>query len=583
MIPFIKKVLAFCGKYAGRIRAAFLFSFIKSVCFNAPIIIAYFMLDSYLKQTLTADTCLILAGAVAGCLILEIVCTHIANVLQAGTGYLVLADKRLELGKHLRRLPMGYFTEGNIGRISSVLATDMVFLEENGMTVLADIMSYLFSEVIMVIMLFVMNVWLGVAAVVFIAAAQIIKKLMKKSTIEDSVIQREQSENLTNSVLAFAEGIGTIKSYNLLGEKSKELTDNFDRSCKTSIDFEMHQSSWNYWLHSLYGVASGIVLLTALWLHSTGAIDTMFVAGLMLFVFGLFQPLKSYNGDAPRLTIMTSCIDRINELLDEKELPDNGTSHIPESGTAPEIEFRGVSFGYGEKEVLHDISFAEPRNAMYALVGPSGGGKSTTANLLARFWDVNNGQILVRGTDIREIPLGELMNNISMVFQEVYLFKDTIYNNIAMGRPDATKEEVVEAAKKARCYEFISGLPDGFETMVGEGGANLSGGERQRISIARCILKDAPIVILDEATANVDADNESYIQGAISELCRGKTLLVIAHRLNTIAGADRIFVISDGRIAEQGTHSELLANGGIYTRFISARSSGTGWNRRMSV
>ena len=216
---------------------------------------------------------------------------------------------------------------------------------------------------------------------------------------------------------------------------------------------------------------------------------------------------------------------------------------------------------------------------MLALVGPSGGGKSTVANLLSRFWDVKQGQVLVRGRDIRDIPLSDLMDQISMVFQRVYLFQDTVYNNIAMGRTDATREEVYEAARKARCYDFIMELPDGFDTVIGEGGASLSGGERQRISIARCILKDAPIVILDEATASVDADNESYIQEAITQLCRGKTLLVIAHRLNTIRHADEILVIDQGRIVQAGDHDKLMAGEGIYRRFINARSTPTGWCR----
>ena len=214
---------------------------------------------------------------------------------------------------------------------------------------------------------------------------------------------------------------------------------------------------------------------------------------------------------------------------------------------------------------------------MVALVGPSGGGKSTIASLLTRFWDVKEGSILLRGKDIRKIPLATLMDNISMVFQRVYLFQDTIYYNIALGRPDATKEEVIEAAKKARCYDFIMELPKGFDTVIGEGGASLSGGQAQRLSIARCILKDSPIVILDEATASVDADNESYIQAAISELCKGKTLLVIAHRLNTIMGADKIMVIKDGMIAETGNHSTLMKKQGIYHSMVTKRAVSTGW------
>ncbi len=260
-------------------------------------------------------------------------------------------------------------------------------------------------------------------------------------------------------------------------------------------------------------------------------------------------------------------------------MDNSGIGRIPDSVNGAEIEFKNVSFGYDEREVLKNVSFTVPKDSMTALVGPSGSGKSTIANLLPLFWDVQKGEVLLRGADVRTVPLAELMDKISMVFQRVYLFQDTVYNNIAIGRMDATREEVEEAAKKARCYDFIMALPDGFETVIGEGGASLSGGEQQRISIARCILKDAPIVILDEATASVDADNESHIQAAISELVRGKTLMVIAHRLNTIQSADQILVIEDGEIAERGTHVELMEANGLYHTMVTKRSEIKGFAR----
>ena len=301
-----------------------------------------------------------------------------------------------------------------------------------------------------------------------------------------------------------------------------------------------------------------------------------FYIGMLLFLFDLFVPMKSFYGQIARLTVMNSCMDRIESLFAEKELDDSG-AEILKNISAPEIEYRNVTFAYDKKDILKDISFRADKGTMTALVGPSGGGKSTIASLLPRFWDVKSGEILLRGTDIRRIPLAALMDNISMVFQRVYLFQDTVYNNIALGRPNASREEVIEAAKKARCYDFIMELPDGFDTVIGEGGASLSGGQAQRLSIARCILKNSPIVILDEATASVDADNESYIQQAISELCKGKTLFVIAHRLNTIVGADNIMVIKDGKIAESGNHESLMKNNGIYHSMVTKRAVSTGW------
>ena len=330
----------------------------------------------------------------------------------------------------------------------------------------------------------------------------------------------------------------------------------------------------------LYGIGIAAIFGLSIVLEQRGALPLAYVLGVLLFVFDLFGPLKALYGEASRLTVMNAALDRIEAVLNEPELPDTGKQHLPAQAQPgqPEVQFNDVVFAYQDKEVLHHISFAMKKDSMTALVGPSGSGKSTIANLLARLWDVKSGSIIIRGMDIRNVPLAELMEQISMVFQRVYLFQDTIYNNISIGKPDATEEEVYAAAKKARCYDFIMALPDGFQTVVGEGGATLSGGEKQRISIARCILKDAPIIILDEATASVDTDNESYIQEAISELVKGKTLLVIAHRLNTIQNADQILVIDNGQIAQQGTHEELLKQPGIYQEFVNIRKNAAGWS-----
>ncbi|MBE7004675.1 MAG: ABC transporter ATP-binding protein, partial [Ruminococcaceae bacterium] len=360
--------------------------------------------------------------------------------------------------------------------------------------------------------------------------------------------------------------------YNLLGEKSKELTESFAVNCEKNLRFERDYAPWSVAINASYGVGSAAMLGLSWLLYQDGTLTLSMFIGMLLFVFELFAPLKAFYSQVARLTVMNACLDRIEAIFGEPELDNGGTASVPERGEGAEIEFRDVSFGYNEREVLRDVSFSVPKDSMTALVGPSGSGKSTIANLLPRFWDVRKGQVLLRGRNVRDVPLAALMDNISMVFQRVYLFQDTVYNNIAIGRTDATREEVEEAARKARCYDFIMALPDGFDTVIGEGGASLSGGEQQRISIARCILKDAPIVILDEATASVDADNESHIQAAISELVRGKTLLVIAHRLGTIERADQILVVEGGRIVERGTHEELMATKGLYRDMVAKRS-----------
>ena len=535
MIALMKRLLSVSGEYKGRIQLAFLFSFLKSLLSKAPLMLGFAALAAFYDGVMTPARCLQLAAAMVLCVLLQILFQHTADRLQSAAGFMVFSDMRMDLGAHLRKMPMGYFTEGNIGKISSVLSTDMVFIEENCMTVLADMMSYIFAEAIMLLFLLFFDVRIGLAAAAVILAVLVIARGMKKEAEEDSHFRMEQSENLTEAVLDFVEGIGIIKTYNLLGEKSRELTDNFAESCRVSLQFEQRHAPYQRWLNMAYGLGAALIAGISMYLYREGQLDAAYVVGIMLFLFDLFGPLKALYGNATRLTVMNSCLDRIEEVFAETELPDDGREAIPEISDLPkdtglpkdanlpedanppkntglpEVQFRGVSFAYGEKEVLHDISFDLQANTMTALVGPSGGGKSTIASLLARFWDVKSGQILIRGKDLRQVKLSDLMDHISMVFQRVYLFQDTIYNNISMGRPDASREEVIEAAKKARCYDFIMALPEGFDTIVGEGGETLSGGEKQRISIARCILKDAPLVILDEATASVDADNESYI------------------------------------------------------------------------
>lgn len=579
MFALFSRILKLSGKYKSRIQGAFVCAFIESILAKMPIFLAFLVLSGFYQKTLTGADCLYIGLGLAAVVVVQAIVHYLCDRLQSAAGYMIFTDKRMELGGHLRKLPMGYFTSGNIGKISSVLSTDMVFIEEAAMSTLGNMMSYMLSAFILLVFMFFLDWRLGLIAAIVTLLASLVAKGMNKVSLKEAAGRQNQSEHLTDAVLSFAEGIGVIKSYNLIGEKSEELTENFRRSRDTSTEFERKMTPWTRGLNILYAFGIAAIFALSVWLEQSGVLSLPYLLGVLLFVFDLFGPLKALYGEASRLTVMNAALDRIEEVLNESELPDKGTQHISKANpNYPEVCFDHVAFAYQDKEVLHNINFSMKKNTMTALVGPSGGGKSTIANLLARLWDVKSGKVMVRGTDIRNVPLSELMSQISMVFQRVYLFQDTIYNNISMGKPDATEQEVYEAAKKARCYDFIMALPEGFQTVVGEGGATLSGGEKQRISIARCILKDAPIVILDEATASVDTDNESYIQEAISELVKGKTLRVIAHRLNTIREANQILVISDGRISEQGTHDELMAKAGIYQDFVNIREKSSGWS-----
>ena len=575
MLKILHRIVCMTGKYSSRIRASYLTSFIKGIMMKAPLIFSFFAISLFMKGQMNEKICLYLGIGLVICIAVEAVFEHITNVLQSATGYEVFADMRMRLGDHLRNLPMGYFTEGNMGKISTVLCTDMVFIEECCMGVLSELVTFMISQGLMTLMMFVMDIRLGVAACLVIIAFFIVGNCMMKTTLAHSKTKQEGSESLTEEVLAFAEGIGIIKSFNMLGEKSKSLSAEFDKSCRESIDFEKSYGPWARALYLTYGIGTSFMLAVAGLLYTKGEMASDYMVGMVLFLFDLFISIESYYGQITRLTVTAASLDRIEEVFEAEELHDFADIALSKDagGNDSLVEYSDVSFGYTGKNLLNHISFTMKKGEMTALVGPSGGGKSTIASLLARFWDIKEGTIKVDGKDIKNVSLGSLMDKISMVFQRVYLFKDTIYNNIVIGRPDATREEVIEAAKKARCYDFIMSFPEGFDTVIGEGGASLSGGEKQRLSIARCILKDSPIVILDEATASVDADNERAIQEAISELCKNKTLLVIAHRLKTIRDADQILVISDGKIIERGNHEKLMEKDGVYAHMVSVQAS----------
>ena len=576
MFALISRMLRLSGRYKKRIQLAFVCAFVEQILSKMPIFFAFLVLAGFASGTMSGARCLAVGAILVCVVVLQAVVHYASDRLQSAAGYMIFADQRIALADHLRRLPMGYFTAGNIGKISSVLSSDMVFVEEVAMSTIANMMSYLLSAGVLMVFMFWLDWRLGLIALAVTLLANVVARRMNAVSLKEAAARQEQGERLTDAVLSFVEGIGVIKSYNLLGAQSAALTENFARSRDVNASFERRMTPWTTGLSILYGAGIAAIFGLAVYLEQTGALSLAYLLGVLLFVFDLFGPLKALYGEATRLTVMDAALDRTCDVLVETELPDTGTAHLPETTAGDEIVFEDVSFSYdGKNDVLHDISFAMPPRTMTALVGPSGGGKSTIANLLARFWDVGTGCVKIRGVDIRDVPLAELMDQISMVFQRVYLFQDTIYNNIAMGRPDASEKEIIQAAKKARCYDFVTALPDGFQTIVGEGGATLSGGERQRIAIARCILKDAPIVILDEATASVDVDNERYIQEAISELVRGKTLLVIAHRLHTIRDADQILVVAGGRIAQRGDHASLSDQPGIYQDFVQKRSGGS--------
>ncbi|MCR5638060.1 MAG: ABC transporter ATP-binding protein/permease [Lachnospiraceae bacterium] len=571
MIKMLHRILKFCdAKNARNIRIAYIFSFLKSFLRNAPVMVAVLLIRELMEDKCDVIMCCMMAGLLFAMLVLSSVFQHIADRFQSASGYKVFAEKRKEFAAHLRRLPMGYFTAGNIGKISSILSEDMVFIEENSMNVIAVVVGNIFSQLMITVFMFVLSPYLGVVMIVAEIIILCVAVPMNNESLRNSAARQQSVEELSGAVIEYAEGLGVSKSFGMTGESVESLRAGFAKSRDANLTFEREHTPWERALEVLYALGSGAVLAVAVWLTEKSSMDNASFIGVMLFLLNLFTPLKSIFQLGSRFTIMVDCLNRLEKVFAEKELSMDGTSE-PIKNAEHEIEFSNVSFSYENEEILHDISFKADKGQMVALVGESGSGKTTIANLLARFWDINSGSIRVRGVDIREMSMGTLMDHLSMVFQKVYLFEDSVYNNIAMGRSNATRQEVIEAAKKARCYDFIMQLPYGFDTIIGEGGATLSGGEAQRISIARCILKDAPIIILDEATASIDADNERYIKEAMSELCKNKTVLVIAHRLNTIQSAEQILVLDHGVIKEHGNHEKLMAKKGIYYRMSTVQ------------
>ena len=352
MISLMSRILAIAGKYRRNIKIAFIFSFLKSMLAKSPIGLAFIAFNAFYNNKMSDRLCFLLGITLIVCVLFQAVFQNISDRLQGDSGYRIFSDMRMELGRHLRKLPMGYFTEGNIGKISSVLSTDMVFIEENCMTVIADMMSYIFAEIIMIIFMFYLNIWLGILSLLIAGAILWLGKAMEHSTI-----RQEQSEKLTNAVLDFIEGISIIKTYNLLGEKSAELSNNFKESCRTNLEFEETHAPWQRWLNIIYGLGIAAILALSLYLQTQNLLTVPYLIGVTLFVFDLFGPLKALYSQSTRLTVMSSCMDRVEDVLAQKELPDDGMEVIPEQSDLPEIKFKNVSFSYDKKEVLHNINF----------------------------------------------------------------------------------------------------------------------------------------------------------------------------------------------------------------------------------
>lgn len=576
MLKIIRRVLRLSGNLSKRIWGSFICGFLESMFGLLPIAAVFLVLIELQNgQPITGQTWGIVIGLIAGGLILRMIFKYLVYRLQSTAGFEFVARERIALGDRLRNVPMGFFHDNSVGDITATVTTDLNFLENYSMHILDKVTTGVLSMIVMAGCILAFDWRIGLIFVAGILLSfPIYSHMQKKGKALSAKRQKIQSEAVA-ATLEYVQGISVVKSFNMCDKNLSDIEDAYESNAAASYGVERVFTPLNMTYSMVFRISACMIMLCAGILAVGGDLSFANLAVILIASFTIFNPIEVMGQMTTMIRTMDAALDRVERIKQAKKIDENGRD-IPLDSF--DIGFEHVSFAYENgNPILKDVSFSIPQGSMTAIVGPSGGGKTTITRLIARFWDVQEGSITIGGHDVKEFTCDSLLKNMSMVFQNVYLFHDTIENNIKFGCPDATHEQVVEAAKKACCHDFISALPQGYDTVIGEGGSTLSGGEKQRISIARAILKDAPIILLDEATASVDPENEVHLQQAISALVKNKTLIVIAHRLSTIRDADQILVVDNGKIVEKGVHAELIQQKGIYQKFWNIRQKARNW------
>lgn len=577
MYALARRVLDLAGSFSVAARRSLIVGMVCNVLkalFMAPTIVAVFWALEH-RDALGPDViwqCLaLLLVSVAG----QYAMQYAIDITMDARGFDIFRDLRLRVGDRLKGAAMGYFSEQRLGAITTTLTTTLHQLEEFMTICLTGLSGGLATAAIMGIGFLLMAP--PVAAITFagiVAGLFVLRMLLRCSGAVTKRVLKAQ-EAMSDAVMEYARGMAVLRSFGTPADALAAAERSFEE--KRAADYAQEAAAQGLLkLYALvFNLASCGVLFAACALCLTGALSLPWALTLLVASFMIYGELIAANNGAFLSKKIGNELDRVDEVCD---IPKQDSTDEPLAMAGYDVEFDHVSFGYGDgREVIRDVSLRIPEGSSCAIVGPSGSGKTTLVNLIARFWDVDAGRISIGGADVRGGTAESLLARISMVFQDVYLFNDTIESNIRFGVPEATHEQVVAAAEAARCHGFISALPQGYDTILEEGGASLSGGERQRISIARAILKDAPIVILDEATSSVDPENEHDLIAALSRLTAGKTVISIAHRLNTVATADQILVLDAGRIVQRGRHGQLMEEEGLYRSFIELRRAAAGW------
>lgn len=574
MITVFKKIWNFAEKEQSNIRKSIIVGFLCAA-FNAMQMGGvYYVLVKIFDETLSVKDIAVVLGILLISLVGKIITQYVSQLEQTHAGYFMAADKRIRIGNKLKKVSMGFFSEFSLGKITTMSTTTLSQIEMQVPMLLVLVLGGLLNTIVFALALFYLHIMVGITAVLGILAFFIVTYFMEKKSRENASEIGIAQTHLTKQVLETVQGIQVIKSYNLGGKNNKELSNAFEENCNITMKLEKTMTPYIALQRIVLGISIAAIIILSVKYYMEGNMILADAIMSMIAGFIIFEGIKAAGSSMAILRIAENSIDSLKYL---EQIPEIKEGQETSPIRHPSIEFKDVSFAYDEKTILDHISCEMKKNTITAIVGPSGSGKTTFCNLIARFWDVNTGEILIGGKNIKEYTLPHLMSHIAMVFQSVYLFEDTIENNIKFGVPNATREEVIEAAKKAMCHDFIEALPNGYDTLIGEGGATLSGGEKQRISIARAMLKDAPIVIFDETTANIDPENEDKLKAAIEELTKNKTIIMIAHRLSTIRNADQILVLNNGKIEQRGNHEELMKQGGLYKTLINMKNKATVW------
>ena len=575
MLEILRKFFHFCDE---RERKEFYRSIVLGVLaalFSALKIPAIgVMLQAILTGGVTTKTILLSLAIMLVSIVASSLLKYRATALQTDAGYCTTANKRVQIAEHLRYLPMGYFNKYSLGAITSVTTNTMDNLSGVSTRVVMLVTEGIFSTAVMTLAVFLFDWRVGLLIIAGLLICCFANRALQRRSEKTTNRKLAGDTAVVERVLEFIKGIAEVKSYSLTGKYNRKLESAIDENAAANIDMELKLLPLMWAQNAVAKLIDVGVAVLSLVLYTSGSMELLSCIMLCICSFLLTEGLEQAGTQSSLLRVVDSCVNQAADILNLPAMDISGAELKPD---CHDLHAENIRFSYGEKPIINGITLDIPERTTTAIVGPSGGGKTTLCHLLPRFWDVDSGAVTLGGHDVREYDMDSLMRNFSFVFQNVYLFHDTIANNIRFGQPEAPMEKVAEAAKKARCHDFIMKLPQGYDTVIGEAGGTLSGGERQRLSIARAMMKDAPIIILDEATANVDPENEKELIEAINELTREKTVIMIAHRLKTVRHAGQILVVDKGRIVQRGTHDELMDQDGIYRRFISSRKQAVGW------